>query len=94
MSEALRLALRVSPRSSRPGIGGWREGGDGRRELEVRVAAAPTDGAANDEMVKLLAKALGVPRSAVAIASGATGRHKIVTIDGVAADAIERLASA
>jgi uncharacterized protein (TIGR00251 family) len=94
LSDSLRLSLRVSPRSSRPGIGGWREGADGRRELEIRVAAAPADGAANDEVIRLLAKAIGVQRSAVAITSGATGRLKMVEIDGVAAEAIERLASA
>lgn len=57
------------------------------------MAAAPADGAANAEVIRLLAKAIGVQRSAVAITSGATGRHKMVEIDGVAAEAIERLAS-
>ena len=49
------LPVRVTPRSARPGIGGWRAGADGRKELEVRVAEAPTDGAANEAVVKLLA---------------------------------------
>ena len=40
------LAIRVTPRSSKPGIGGWRTGADGRDELELRVAEAPADGAA------------------------------------------------
>ena len=60
----------------------------------VRVAAATADGAANDAVIRLLSNALGVPRRAVAIASGATGRHEMVEIEGVAAAAIERLASA
>jgi uncharacterized protein (TIGR00251 family) len=70
------LALRVTPRSAKPGIGGWRAGADGREELEVRVAAAPADGAANDELLKLLSKALGVSRSELTIISGETSRHK------------------
>ncbi|HEX6603491.1 MAG TPA: DUF167 domain-containing protein [Sphingomicrobium sp.] len=74
------LAIRVTPRSARPGIGGWRAGADGREELEVRVAEAPADGAANDAVVKLLAKALGVSRSELAIVSGATARHKRVQV--------------
>ncbi len=70
------LAIRVSPRSARPGIGGWRAGADGREELEIRVAEAPADGAANEAVVKLLAKALGVSRSELTIVSGHTARHK------------------
>jgi uncharacterized protein (TIGR00251 family) len=74
------LPIRVTPRSAKPGIGGWRLGADGRDELEVRVAQAPADGAANDAVVRLLAKALGVSRSEVSIASGAASRHKRVAI--------------
>jgi hypothetical protein len=74
------LPIRVSPRSSKPGIGGWRAGADGREELEVRVAEAPTGGAANDAVLKLLARALGLSRSELSIISGAASRHKRVAI--------------
>jgi hypothetical protein len=74
------VAIRVTPRSAKPGIGGWRAGADGRVELEVRVAEAPTDGAANDAVVKLLAKALGISRSEVSIIAGHASRHKRVAI--------------
>jgi uncharacterized protein YggU (UPF0235/DUF167 family) len=72
------LAIRVTPRSAGPGIGGWRTAADGREELEVRVAEAPADGAANEAVAKLLARALGVSRSEVAIISGLTSRNKRV----------------
>jgi uncharacterized protein (TIGR00251 family) len=72
------LAVRVTPRSAKPGISGWRAGADGREELEVRVAEAPADGVANEAVVKLLAKALGVSRSEVTIISGHNARHKRV----------------
>jgi len=74
------VAVRVTPRSSKPGIGGWREGADGREELEVRVSAAPTDGDANAAVIKRLAKALGVPRSSIEIVSGETSRHKRISV--------------
>jgi uncharacterized protein (TIGR00251 family) len=72
------LAVRVTARSAKPGIGGWRAGADGREELEVRVAEAPADGAANEAVVRLLAKALGISRSEVTIIAGHTSRHKRV----------------
>lgn len=85
------LPIRVTPRSAKPGIGSWREGADGREELEVRVAEAPADGAANEAIVKLLAKALGVSRSELSIISGATSRHKRVAIPFDVAEARGRL---
>ena len=84
------IAIRVTPRSARPGIGGWREGADGRRELEIRVAEAPADGAANEAVVKLLAKALRISRGQVTIISGATSRNKRVAIP-FEADELARL---
>ncbi len=73
------LAIRVTPRSAKPGIGGWRTGADGREELEVRVSDPPADGAANAAVVKLLAKALGVSRSELTIVSGHASRHKRIS---------------
>jgi uncharacterized protein len=70
------LAIRVTTRSAKPGIGEWKLDPGGRPFLEVRVAAAPADGAANDEVVKLLAKALGVAKGSVMIISGETSRLK------------------
>jgi hypothetical protein len=74
------VAVRVTPRSAKPGIGGWRDGADGRAELEVRVAEAPTDGAANEAVVRLLAKALGISRAEVRLVAGAASRHKRLAI--------------
>jgi len=85
------IAIRVMPRSARPGIGSWRSGADGRQELEVRVAAAPADGAANEAVVKLLADALGVSRSEVAIISGHSSRHKRVGLPFETDEARRRL---
>lgn len=74
------LAIWVTPRSAKPGIGAWRAGADGREELEVRVAEAPADGAANEAVVKLLAAALGISRAEVKIVSGAASRHKRIGV--------------
>ena len=87
------LAVRVTPRSSKPGIRGWRESADGREELEIHVAAAPADGAANEAVIVLLARALGVSRSELSILSGAASRHKRVSIPCEAEEARRRLAA-
>ena len=87
------IAIRVTPRSAKPGIGAWRTGADGRDKLEVRVAEAPADGAANEAVLKLLAKALGISRSEVAIISGHAARHKRVEFPFDAAEVRRRLGS-
>ena len=65
----------VVPRASRSEIAGEHNGA-----LRVRIAAPPVDGAANRELIAVLAKALHVPRSAVAIDAGHNSRTKRVTV--------------
>lgn len=72
------MDVRVIPRAGKSGIAGMR--GDA---LLVRLNAAPVDGAANAELIEVLAEALGVPKRAVSIASGERSRQKRVRIEGV-----------
>lgn len=82
--------MTVKPRSSRSSVLGVREGA-----LEVALRAAPAEGAANDELRALLARALDVRRSDVTIVLGASSRGKVVEIHGVGVDeARARLARA
>ena len=74
------ISVRVTPRSAKPGIGGWRAGADAREELEVRVAEAPADGAANAAVIRLLAVALGLAKSQLSLVSGKTSRHKRIAV--------------
>jgi uncharacterized protein len=80
-----RISVRLTPRAGRDAIDGW----DGER-LRVRVAAAPVDGRANEALLHLLAKTVGVAPSRVALVSGAQARTKIVDIDGVSAKEARR----
>lgn len=80
--DGVRVALRVTPRAGRDRIEGLTEDADGRVALKLSVAAAPEDGKANTSVLKLLAKAWNVPRTALSVASGAAARHKIVHVTG------------
>ncbi len=75
--EILRFKVQVVPRASRSEIVGGHNGA-----LKVRIAAPPVDGAANEELVRLLAKVFKVTRSAVEITRGQTARLKTVSIRG------------
>ena len=72
------LEIKVIPRAGRSGFGGLRDGA-----LLVRLAAAPVGGAANDELIALLAKTLRIPRRAIMIVSGERSRSKRVRIAGI-----------
>jgi uncharacterized protein len=84
--DGVRFSVRVQPRASRRELRGVHNGA-----LRVRVTAAPSDGAANAQVVELLAESLGVPRGAVHIVAGTASRLKVVHVDGVAAGDVERL---
>jgi uncharacterized protein len=79
----MRLAVRLTPRGGRDAIEGFIEDATGRPVLKARVAAPPVEGEANAALVRVIAKALALPRSAVRIASGETARLKVLEIDGL-----------
>ncbi len=58
--------------------------------IKIRVKAPPVDGAANEELIRFLAKRFGVPRSSIRLVSGASSRHKRITIDGMTPEEIAR----
>lgn len=90
-ANGLDLAVRVTPRGGKDAIEGLVTLADGRVALKIRVRVAPEDGAANRAVEKLLAKALGVPASAVSVRVGETARMKTVAIAGDAAFLSRRL---
>lgn len=64
-----------------------------RGRIEAKVKAPPEDGKANAELCALVADALGVPPSAVRVASGQASRRKSLAVAGLARDAAaQRLA--
>jgi hypothetical protein len=84
-----RFTVKVHPRAKRSAIAG-RLG----EAWKLDLAAPPVDGKANEECVRFLAELAGVPRSRVRVVSGASGRMKVVEIEGVEPAELERLLSA
>ena len=78
MASSTRISVRLTPRAVRDEIAGWRDG-----VLLVRVTAPPVEGKANAALEKLLAGALGVPKSAVQVVAGERSRDKTVAVEGL-----------
>lgn len=76
------VRLRVTPSASADKIGGRWEGPEGATRLVLRVTAPPDKGRANKAAIRLLAKALGLPKTAVSITAGETDRLKTLTLAG------------
>ncbi len=78
---AVLVAVKVQPKSRRPGLQGRAPAVDGER-LRIGVTEAAEDGRANRAACATLAEALNVPSSAVAVTSGATSREKTLRVEG------------
>lgn len=72
------IDVRVIPRAAKPGIAGARDGA-----LLVRLKAPPVEGAANAELIELMARTAGVPKRSVSIVAGDRSRTKRVAIAGI-----------
>jgi uncharacterized protein YggU (UPF0235/DUF167 family) len=83
--------VRVTPNAGRDAVEDVETGADGKSYLRLRVRAVPDKGAANRAVVALLAKHVGVAKSAVTLLSGETLRQKILRIEGDPEDLIARL---
>ena len=84
---AVIFTVRVVPRASRSEIVGEHDG-----NLKVRISSPLVDGAANSELVRLLAKSFGVAKTAIEIVSGQTSKTKQIRIIGVSAAQLQSVA--
>jgi uncharacterized protein (TIGR00251 family) len=80
-AQGLLLAVKAAPKASRDAIVGVMATPDGEA-LKVAVTAPADKGKANAAVAQVVAKAFGVPKSAVTIVSGATDRRKLLRISG------------
>jgi uncharacterized protein (TIGR00251 family) len=86
--DSLNIAVRLIPRASTSKIVGVIDG-----RLKVRVAAPPVEGAANRELIRLLARRFKLPQNAVTVVSGLRSKNKLVRLQGADATSLEQLFS-
>ena len=86
ISQGYRLRLTVVPGAQRTQVVGLH--GD---RLKIRLAAPPEKGAANQELIAFLARALGLPKNSFKLSLGAQSRTKVVTVSDLSPDLVERL---
>jgi uncharacterized protein YggU (UPF0235/DUF167 family) len=79
------LTIRVTPRADADRLGPLAAG-----VLQARVTRPPADGEANEAVRALVARALGVPRSAVNLVAGRRSRTKRLVIDGLTPSELAR----
>ena len=76
------MNVRVQPRSSQSKVVIEDDG------LKIYTNAPPVDGEANEAVIALLSKTLRVPKSAINIVKGETGRNKQIEVDGMSDEQI------
>jgi hypothetical protein len=81
-----RLTVKVHPRARRTALAGRL--GDA---WKLALAAPPVDGKANQECLRFFAELAGVPKSRVRIVTGTTSRMKVVEVEGMAQEDLEKL---
>lgn len=79
------IPIKVVPKAHRSEIVGWEND-----LLKVRLAAVPEKGEANDELIRLLSKELGVSKSQITLTHGHTSRQKRVCIAGISLDTLKQ----
>jgi uncharacterized protein YggU (UPF0235/DUF167 family) len=88
----VRVAVKVRPKSRRPGLDGTAPAMEGAR-LRIAVSEAAEEGRANRAACAALARALGVAASAVTVAAGAASRDKVLEVAGDPALLSDRLSN-
>ncbi len=77
--DGITIEVKVEPRSSQKGIGGVMD----NNVLKVKLTSPPVEGAANEQLIEVLAEELKVKRSQVKIIRGQSSKRKVVEISGV-----------
>ena len=97
VADGIVVVVRLTPKGGRDSIEGIEQLADGKFVLKARVRATPSEGEANDALMRLFANALDVAPRQVSLIAGATARIKRLKIEGdgmALGAALERLTQA
>ena len=84
--ERIRITVHVQPNATQNKVAGFRDG-----VLQVKIAAPPIKGKANQELVKFLSSLIGVSKSSLSIERGVIARKKTVAVRCLGQDRVLRL---
>jgi len=90
-ADGLVVTVRLTPKAGRDSVDGIAHLADGHAVLKARVSAAPSDGEANDALVRLVARTFHIAPSRIALIGGTTSRIKRVLIKGDVNAVVEAL---
>lgn len=74
----VKIKIKVQPRSSDCKIIGIHNGA-----LKVKLRSPPLDGRANEELIELLARQIGISKSRISLIAGDKSKNKIVFVEGL-----------
>lgn len=83
MAESVKISVRVRPNARKSEIVDFKDG-----VLQLKVAAPPVEGKANNELLEFLSKILGVSKSRLSVEKGMKGRRKIIGISDCTSDQV------
>jgi uncharacterized protein (TIGR00251 family) len=78
VKDGIIIEVKVVPGSSKAGIVGVFE-----NVLKIKLTAPPVEGAANEQLIRLLSEEFGIKKSDVIIVKGGSSRRKTIKLKGV-----------
>jgi uncharacterized protein len=80
------IAVRVIPRAKKNEISEIMKDGT----VKIRLTSPPVDGKANQALIEFLSEILGIPQSNFEIVMGSTNRNKLIAIEGIDAETVQK----
>ncbi len=78
--DGVEIHIRATPNAKVEKIDGVENRDDGNQYLKIKIRAIPEDGAANDAIIKIIAKTLKIPKSDIELKAGQKGRTKCLLV--------------
>ncbi len=84
LEKLVRIVVQAHPGAKRNEVVRFEEG-----IWHLKIAAPPTEGKANKELIEFISEVLDISKSRIAIEKGATGHRKLISLQGIAQETVE-----